>query len=466
MVPPGMAGKLVACPACGGHVTLPGKSAGVTVKAPRSPMPATAPAAAGRPKSNPARQPAKMATFKVDDGDADFEYDEDDGDDYDRRPSRRGKKPNRNVAKAGMNPLLLWGGIGGGAAVLLLGVVVGLVMAFRGGGGSSGALAMVPADALGFVLVRAGDFNKTPSAAAIRKLAGPENEAKLGVGMNELRDIVVIITPKSIKNDEMPIIAISTIKPIDVAGLLASAEFKDATTKKEVGGKTLLVSAKPKSPSVIFHEPSLILLGDEAEITALSAQPPKADAVGPLTPKLRAAAAGNDTFFFGYQVTADMKKWAGPMGGGGMPGMKLSFISDVQAGHIALTEDKAIHGRMALDFADGAKASKAKEDLDAALGMARMMFPQMKGNMPGINPRMMTIAEKALDKARPAVSGSSVEIPLEFEITIGELIEEAKPMMGMFMPGMGPGMGAMPPGPRPGPPPGPFPQPQPIRKKR
>ena len=39
LVPPGMAGKLVACPACGGHVKLPGKPAGVTAKAPRSRSP-------------------------------------------------------------------------------------------------------------------------------------------------------------------------------------------------------------------------------------------------------------------------------------------------------------------------------------------------------------------------------------------------------------------------------------------
>jgi hypothetical protein len=465
MVPPGMAGKLVACPACGGHVTLPGKPAGVTAKAPRMTVPATAPAPAGRPKSKPpqpARKPAKLATFEPDDGDADFEYDEDD--EGDRRPARRGKKNTRGKkSKAGINPVVLWGGIGG-AAVLVLGLAVGLVMAFRGGGSPSGALALVPADSVGFMLVRAGDFNKTPSADTIRKMVGVENEAKFGIPISDIRDVVLIVTAKSMKPTGLPIVAISTAKPISIDAIAAS-ELGKPLTKKEVGGKTLFAGGQANPQSMLLHEPNMLLMGDEADITALSAAPPKADVTGLLTPKLRAAAAGSDMFFFGYQVSPEMRQMAGPMGAGGMPGFKLTFVNEVQGGFVAMTEDKTIHGRLSLEFVDGAKAGKAKEELDATLGMVRtMMLPNMKG-MPGMNPRLMTIAEKAIEKARPFVTGNSVEIPLEYETTIGELIDQAKPMMGMFGPGMGgPGMGAMP-GPPPGPPP--FPQPQPpLRKKR
>ena len=225
----------------------------------------------------------------------------------------------------------------------------------------------------------------------------------------------------------------------------------------------------------MIHDTNLLLSGEEAAITALSTQPPRKEA-GPLTPKLRAAALGNDMFFFGYHVSAEMRQMAGPMGGpmgdpmaggpmGGGPGFKLSFVSDVLSGQIALTEDRTIHGRISLDFADAAKATKAKEDLDATLGMFRIMFPQMKGQMRGANPRMLAIAEKALEKARPVVVGNSVELPMEYETTIGELIEQAKPMMGMFGPGMGPGMGGMP-GPPPVPQRPPVPPPNPVRPRR
>jgi hypothetical protein len=453
-----MAGKLVACPACGGHVRLPGKSAGVTAKAPAVTVPTvTAPrsgTAAPKPKSKSHKQAADVATFEMD-GDGDDDFDDNDEDD---RGSRRGKKRSAGKKKTGSNLLLLCS-LGGGGILLLGGlVVVVLLLTLRGGGSNSPALALVPGDAGGFVLVRLGDFMKTPSADAIRKLAGNEKGNKFGIGMDEVRDIVVILSTKAMTGGEQPVVALTTTKTVTAAMFQASDAFKEAT-RKEVNGKTLFVSKQPGQPSVLLLDPNLLLVGDEPAITAMANRPAGGNA-GPLTPKLRAAASGNDMFFFGYQVSPAMAQMAGPMGGGGPPGLKLSFITEVKGGHIALSEDKSIHGRISLDFADGAKAAKAKEDLDAALGMARMMLPNMKGQVPGMNPKMMALAEKALDKARPVVVGVSVEMPLEYETTIGELIDQAKPMMGGFMPGMG----GMPP------PPGPVPQapqaPQPQRAPR
>lgn len=450
LVPPGMAGKLVACPACGGHVRLPGKPVGVTAKAPKVTVPA-APAPAPRPKSKPQMKPkpATVATFEMDDPDDDFEEEDDH-----YRESRRGKKrTSARKKKAGSGRLLLLCGLGGGGALLVVGLIVGLIFLLPGRA-PAGPLALVPSDAAAFMLVRMGDFGKTASADTIRKLGG-EKDGKFGIAFDEVREVVIIFSTKSFKQLEKPIVALSTSKPISVAAIQASEAGKDLT-KKEVGGKTLLVSAQPNQPSMLVHGSNMLLVGDEAAITALSANPPKGEA-GPLTPKLRAAAASSDMLFFGYQVPPELAQMAGPMGGpmGGGMGMKLSFISDVKSGELSLREDRTIHGRLTLDFADAAKASKAKDDLDATLGMARMMMPAMKGQMPGINPKMMALAEKALDKARPVAAGNSVEIPLEYETTIGELIDQAKPMMGMFGPGMGgmpgPGMGGMPPGPRPGP---------------
>ena len=231
LVPPGMAGKLVACPACGGHIKLGGKSAGVMAKAPKVTVP-SAPPPAPRPKSKSQlhRQPVKVATFEMDD--------DDDLDDEDEpRQSRRGKKRKRSKKKKSSSALLLVCGLGGGGALLLIGLIVGLVLVLRGGGTPTGPLALVPPDAVGFALIRMGEFQKTPSAEALRKLGGVDKDGKFGIAPDDVRDLVVIFSTKGMIGGEPPIVAVSTSKPISVAVIEAS-DMGKTMTKKTVGAKT------------------------------------------------------------------------------------------------------------------------------------------------------------------------------------------------------------------------------------
>ena len=453
LVPPGMAGKLVACPACGGHVKLPGKPADVTAKAPAFTVPAPRP----KSKSQLHRQPAKVATFEMDGDDDDF-------DDDDLGSARRGKKRKAGKKqKAGSGRLLLWCALGGGGFVALLLLVVLIVL--LGGGGGSPVLAMVPADVEAFGMVRVGNLLRTPSGQKLRKMAidlqKDDNAAK---EIDNYQDMVIFN-----RNGRGPLIIASTSSPVDAA--VSEKQLVNSHTRKQLEGKTFFAPNNAAQLGIFLHGPRIAILGAEADIVDYLKQPPAP--AGPMAPMLRAAGSDSSMIFVAFQGSLLRNAPMGPMG----PMALMGGVPEFQQGRFTLNDGTRMAGNLALDFADAAKAATAKDNLDKMLDMARKTVPMQMKMMPG---PMAGLVEKTLAKATPALSGTTVNVPIDIEMSMGDLVEKMQPMfamMAMMGGGMGPGFGPGPgmgPGPGPGFGPGPgarpgpgFPQPKmPGKNKR
>jgi hypothetical protein len=443
MIPPGLAGQRVACPQCGTHVQLPGGPAA------RRPASAAVSSRAPAPKAQHA-----AASFEPVGGgkSATFELDMDDDPEDDDRPRRRKK------SKQGSSRMLLYAALGGGGLVVVLLLVTLLLLLGGGGGGGRGSsLAhMVPADATTFVAFQSSDFWKSPSGQKVKKAIGPEFDKgndefrkKIGLGMDEVREMLAVM-PKGPGSGKPDLIFVATEKPVDLAALQAG-DIGKQRQKKDVGGKTLLAVQDPPNASVLVHASNILIVGDEAALTDFAKKPPAAE--GPLAPAIRAAKSQRSLFFVGFQVPPELAQMA--KAGPPVPMMKLDFVNDLKGGHVALSEGASLSASLGLYYPDAAKAKKAKEDIDSLLGVARMtMVPQMKGMpMPGMAENV-ALFEKALNRMRPTVSGTMVEVPIELDTTIGDMVEKFQPMMQQFGGGF-PGLGGPGPMPKPGPAPGP-----------
>ncbi len=411
MVPPGMAGKLVACPACGGHVRLPGKPAGVTAKAPKVTVPAmTAPGPRSESKPKSRKTAPAVATFEMDDPADDYDEDEEDS-----RAARRGKKRrSASQVKAGSRNLLLLCLLGGGGVLLVVGAIVAMLFLFGGGSGGS-LIAMVPADVDAFGVIRVATLLRTPSGQKLRKLALDLQKDLNAKDLDNFQELVVFN-----RTGHGPVVIISTLVPTDVA--ITEKETAATHTKGLRDGKVYFAPKDPTQLGILFHQPRLLIMGVESDFADYLKQPPAT--AGPMAPTLRAAASDGSMIYFATHGAAFRKN------GGAMGAMGPMGVPDADFTRVTINDGTRIVGNVSLDFSDADKATKAKTSLDGSLSLLRMTIPMQAKNMP---PPMGDLVEKTLAKAVPTVSGSTVSVPVEIDMSMGDLAEKVQPMIAMML---------------------------------
>ena len=147
---------------------------------------------------------------------------------------------------------------------------------------------------------------------------------------------------------------------------------------------------------------------------------------------IQAAGSDGSMIFVAFRAPA-MRKGAGPMGP-----MMMGVMPDFETGRFTMNDGTRMVGNLALDFADAAKAATAKDNLDKMLDAARLMVPMQANMMPGADGRPGR-EDARQGEARPFRSDR--QLPIEIEMSMGDLVEKVQPMMAMLaMGGMG-GMG-------------------------
>ena len=166
-------------------------------------------------------------------------------------------------------------------------------------------LALVPADAAGFVHIRLADLWQNEMMSNFRKTwekAGPKALATL--------DKQFVPSPTTLVRGTAFVMLGDNQKPQVVGVLAFSAAFDQKAVLKtylpdaaaeQVGGKTVYRSAN--SPAeVYFPDNKHIVIGADGSLAHYLAKPPAAD--GPLTPALRLAASGTKVLVASADISA------------------------------------------------------------------------------------------------------------------------------------------------------------------
>jgi Protein of unknown function (DUF1559) len=396
------AGKKIRCPGCQELVAVPAavdtKERDEDKKSRISTERAKKPA---RPPGEPAR---------VDDEDEPDALD--DRDEEDDRPGKKSKKKTRSS-------LWLWVGLTAGILVLVGGGIGAWLM--FGSSGPSAELALVPADAQGFVSVRVGELWGSKFVQDIVKQLPPEAKEQLTAVEKEFNmtagdiDRVTVVVQDGEK--EVIWIVFTATKPYDRKKLLdkLGAGAKEQTHQ----GKAYHVKG---DTALHFVDDKTLVTGPEVGIKACldHIASPKKD--GPLAGPIKEA-KGKPHIVAGFALPDKLMQKArqefqgNPMAAGFLP------LLDVQSGTLALTmSDKELELELGIAYPDSSKAATAKKTLDDLKKMAESLLAA--GKMGG-NPdqaRLLNQIEKAMKDLTINQSGSSVRVAMKGEIPGGSAI--------------------------------------------
>jgi hypothetical protein len=387
------AGRSIRCPACQEAVLVPVSAEPDSESRPRS-----------RISTQRSNQPAGASRLQRED-DADREG-----------RSIRKKAPRKEKGSPWLLVVLLVGGL-----LVLAGGIVGAWLLLRGGSGdaSSADLALVPANAEGFVTLRVAEvwkhqaiqdaFNAVP-AEARAELTGAEKDFGLAVA-----DIERVTAVFQDAEAEKIWIVFSTSKVIDRSKLMKKIELSDQ--EKTYKGKPYYLH-KDRHTQLAFHflSDKSFVLGPEVGVKACLDHLDKPVTEGKLADAIKTA-KGDHHLVGGFamkprwaeQLRQEMQQ-AGPVAVGFSP------LVEVQTAQLILDLLPDMQSQMELlaTFPDGKKAKSGKDSLEQIKTFAKAGIAAGRmGLAPGLNGKMLDDAEKAMDTLSITQKGNDVVMSLK-----------------------------------------------------
>ncbi len=349
--------------------------------------------------------------------------DEDDPDEDDR--PKKGKK-SKKKGKGSNLPALL---IGGGVLLLLL--IGGLVAMYFMGGGSSGAMALVPANAGGFVTVRVGDILATDlgkeALAEMPADAREEMESKFGLALTDIDRVTAValsLDALAANVGRQPpdgFVVCTAKKAVDQQKVLEALDLKNATASDHKGKKFYVQGSR----ALYFHDDRTVVGGTPGGVRGAIEQ-----AVNPVTsgPLARLTSqVGSQHLVGGMGVPAALGAMKGQM-----PPQAAMFAPLLEIQNVLLVGNlsgKNLETTVTGNFGDSKKAEAAKSALDGLKGM----IPLLAGNLP-------PAAQQSLNNLSISASGSDVVLRGTGAIDVATL-KQAMGNVGGGRPRPGPGPG-------------------------
>jgi hypothetical protein len=394
------AGRLVRCPGCQEKLVVPQRAA---------------PQGAGERERTRAGKPSAPPPRHRDE-----EYERDDDFRETDRPRRRGAPPR----KRGLWPWIL-------AASLLLLVVGGGISAWlllkRGGGGALPPdLALVPADAQGFITIRVADAWNLPESKKIRQQLPPDVakeiagfEAKVGVALDDLERLTFVAT--DVTNKEMWVV-FALSKPYDRQKILAL--FPPGTQEVKHGNTSYHLTPGRDDTGIHFFDDRIVVVGSSSGIKRYLEQVERKTTAGPLAAALRTAAGKHHLVAAAAppaQLLQPLKSKLPP------DAAAFSAFLDLRLAVLVMDQaDQTLTFDLSMDFPDGGKADEAKTAIEALLALGKVALPALKARFaqgplaPEIE-QVAAWADKTLKSIKPEKDGSTVKVNLK--IDYGEVSE-------------------------------------------
>jgi hypothetical protein len=413
------AGRMTQCPGCKAQVEIPAleveaepeEEAEERVRAER-PAPKR-PAAVGK---------AKRAR----------EEDEEPEDEEEERPRKKGKAKGKKKSKL---PLIL-----GGVALLLFvccGIPGGLGLAdyffFNWVLGAPSDLAMVPANAQGFVSLRVADAWKLDlTQKQIRELRdkgllkddddpAKEVEKKTGLTPAEVERVTVVFNDANLSTEKNLWVIVKTVKSYDKKKLqdkLKNSREKTHEGKAYFVGTLGDATVTPKSgigkksgpaedqDAVYFASSKVVVYGPEAGIKSclsfLAGKKPS----GPLDDAIKLAGGSRYHLVAGFRIPSKMQKSLGDFTKEGpLKGVKPAL--DLESGSLAIKFGDSTQVELTARYASDAKAKDAKTALEQAKSAGQLLLPGLEDDLKqGLGAEK---AKEALDGLKRALDSITVQ---------------------------------------------------------
>lgn len=446
---PEWAGKAIKCPNCQGRIKVPGAAPAVA-----SPI---TPAA-----RKPVPQPADDEPLPDDDagmGD----------DDVDDRPARKkAAPPPKKKSSAGLLIALLLLVVAGGGGFFAWAfyfnepdhLAAPILRKDAGGkddddekdekdekkrpklGAAGNAFDSVPTDAVGFLNVKPQSFFKS---ALGKKLLGGIDEKSgfgkfnkevataFGVNVNDIVDVVLVfrdvsfvpapgMPPSDPSQSLLAIVAFDTsINPEGFNATIEGQKFE----KKEANGNPYYLIGPPGERKALFEAATNVIVGgDEKAVEKyLSASRPKD---GPLGPFLKTASVSKHLLYGGFQFPAELVANAkkDPTSKAFLP------LLEAKSSEFIVVDEQGLGALSKIHFEDAAKAEEAKNLIVSHLVLATVPVTAMKATLPADLKDLGDRAEAAFRTIKPRVEGNTVEVPVQFGMSLDEI--------GMYVDKLGP----------------------------
>lgn len=312
----------------------------------------------------------------------------------------------------------------GGSVVLLLLLGLVLLFLFSGGREAEADLALVPADAAGFVTVRPAELARTPLGQELlarlphaNRDTRQELETKLGLTLADLdratfvtRTMPMLGLAPAVLPDSYAIL--TTAKPVDAAQVLRALAITELP--KVHNGKQYHVRG---DEAVYFHSERTTVIGNEAGVRMAIDQAVTPQQVGELSQFL--AQVQGQHFVAGGKV---------PLGLGNLkqfvqesPAAGLVAALDVQAALlVGNVRNDTLELELAGTFATAAQAQALKEAVEGF----KLVVPFLLLQAP---PEVAAPAGTALNNLTTSVRGSEVVLGTKLKIDVRQL-QEALPL--------------------------------------
>jgi hypothetical protein len=302
----------------------------------------------------------------------------------------------------------------------LVAVVLVLLGAGAGFGQGPDDLALIPADAQGFAVLRVADLWKTAVVQDLVKAGGKEirdalteMEKKLGVTPADLERVTLVVKDSS--GEELSMwIAGTSGKPWDLKTLREGVGTP--LEEKKHGNITYFTAGAGKGALYLPSPRTAVIANDEKTLLACIAQQEKPATKGPLAPAIKLA-AGKNHLTAGMTLPREtVNQFKQNLGDAGRPFAVLFEFESLQlVGNIT---GKDLEVELTGLFPAPDKAKAAKEALDGIKALAR-------GFLAGLDdPKAAKEAAKALDSVSISVNNLSVTLKSKNALDVESLARQ------------------------------------------
>jgi len=386
----------------------------------------------------------------ADDEYADDEYADDEYDAPPRRTTSRsgsssrssrgqsGKKKNSRKKKK-KSGLPAWAPLAliGLAALLAVGGVVGVIIAFLPGPGDSSnviSLAWLPGDADGYAYIEPAAMMKaavlTPlrENAQFKEVLNEEIPGGPGLKLTDINSMTIAIIQAEdqagIPGEGNPLAALEgksmMLIVLRVSRSLTESDLQVNTSRKEHNGREYY-SAGGNSPAMYLIDPTTLMIGDEALLTAAIDQ----GATEPRAEWMDFAEAGQQ-FFIAMKVPA-------VTGPGATDEAELA-AQQAKAGYVGISLNSNVDLKAGLNCAASEDAALLKSKLEESLTEAKAKMDE-QGQVPPQFTKLVDIARQVVNSVSASSSGSiltvSGSIPGEVGPAVAELADNPIALLGM-----------------------------------
>ncbi|MBV9123777.1 MAG: DUF1559 domain-containing protein, partial [Planctomycetes bacterium] len=282
--------------------------------------------------------------------------------------------------------------------------------------GDNQILAYVPADAVGFVSVRFGDWWNGDLGKKVQQQLAQNNinpsqemEKQTGLGPGDVDQVLTVLTAPA---PTAYWTLVTTTKPIDLKKVWAN--LAPDAAPKDFQGKSYLLSPKNAVAFFLVNDHTLVL-GPDPAIQQFIQRSPQPSASGPLSNALALAAAKHSIVAgvvpppqFLDQAKKNMR---GPIQG-------FEPVLELQSATLTADLGNDLDLELRATYPDDARAQKARDAARNAMGLIRgILVPQLESKLQGPENATFLQAAKPLEDALANIAieqqGPAMDIHLQ-----------------------------------------------------